>query len=81
MRKRINGIINLKMDDFPLLLLEPCPFCGGDAEIENTHTPCYTVVCSVCGAEKDDTQSYKKDTLTEHLQSAKRAIAGWNVRY
>lgn len=35
--------------DVPLL---PCPFCGSsDLEVENTHTPSYTVECA-CGAER-----------------------------
>ncbi|KGB98081.1 GP46 domain protein [Burkholderia multivorans] len=46
----MNTICKSRIDSAAELL--PCPFCGGtDPEIWNTHTPSFTVQCTVCDAE------------------------------
>ena len=58
--------------------LKPCPFCGGDARIDNTHmTKCfdrpagrlYWAVCETCD-----------DVCGNNSDSFKEAIAAWNTR-
>lgn len=49
--------------------LKPCPFCGGEAEIERYTTKPY-VACSECGC-----------SMPDRHQSETEAIAAWNTRY
>jgi len=83
-------MINLKIEDLQKLnnriALKSCPFCGQSAKLNNTHTPCYWVACSVCGAELTaDIHSYKNErehnSKKLHQKSALRAIELWNKRY
>lgn len=65
--------------------VKTCPFCGGVAKLENTHTPYYWVECIECGAEKTaDIHSYKNEkehySKKLHTESALRAIELWNQR-
>lgn len=62
--------------------LLPCPFCGSeDLELNNTHTACYWVECSQCGAEVSGTAIYSdSDKPEDHLEAAKSAISAWNRR-
>jgi len=54
--------------------LKPCPFCGGEAEVERlgTKRASMIIVCSQCGCclESGDVSGFADD---KHLQ--------WNMRY
>lgn len=48
--------------------LKPCPFCGGDAQIEGAGKANAHIKCLLCGAE------------TECYNGIDRAITAWNRR-
>ena len=85
----MKNIINLKIEDLwkldNRLSVRSCPFCGHSAELQNTHTPCYWVECSNCGAQiTADIHSYRNEkehySKKLHKESALRAIELWNRR-
>lgn len=60
--------------------LMPCPFCGSQAEIENTHTPHYWVQCLFCEAEVSSPTSYIDESNAAHKVSILGAVGAWNKR-
>ena len=61
--------------------LADCPFCGGDATIDNTHTPYYWVECCSCGAEVHSKYKPKSEDNSEHQKSIRGAVKAWNQRF
>lgn len=61
--------------------LKDCPFCGGDAFIENTHTPYYWVECNSCGAQVSSKYKPKNEEISEHEKSIRGAVKAWNQRF
>lgn len=74
------SVISLRATSQTLTTLKPCPFCGGAAQLANTHTASYWVECSICDAERHDQRIGNGDSMRAHRASAKRAIAAWNER-
>lgn len=61
--------------------LKPCPFCGGIAEMENTHTPSYWVECTDCNCQVGDQMSHELyDDIPTHKMSIQNACNAWNTR-
>lgn len=63
--------------------LEACAHCGGlGLEVENTHTPCFTIRCE-CGAEftGESAEELKGTPHHRYKEALRRTIAGWNRRY
>ena len=59
--------------------LKACPFCGCDTpNIQNTHTPCFSISCPECNAEihPDLTRSTRR-SFSKALLAARDA---WNRR-
>lgn len=55
--------------------LKPCPFCGGEAKLENESPARVSFVkCKDCGA-----RTYKYRIAFDHA-SDERAIKAWNMR-
>lgn len=59
--------------------LKPCPFCGGEAEIDNKtimemgyHWESYYVICSKCEA--------KSVCIDERIEEMDKIIEAWNRR-
>lgn len=63
--------------------LQPCPFCGGHAELSHTWTVAWAVACQICGCTIDDPDASgdESNDLTVHRESAKRAADRWNTRF
>lgn len=67
--------------------LKPCPFCGSDdLEIQNTHTPSYSVQCQGCQAEANGPYYYgkamrtRKNCVRQHRKAFDSAVQAWNQR-
>jgi hypothetical protein len=52
------------------VVLKPCPFCGGEAELTGYRAPEFWVHCPQIGCKAS----------TEAFGSKERAIAAWNTR-
>ncbi len=78
--KKICGIINFELADFPDIKLKPCPFCGSEElELINTHTPYYWIECVSCCCELTCSGDYA-NTVADHKKAALNVIGKWNRR-
>jgi len=65
--------------DYEKLL--PCPFCGSaNPEVKNTHTACYWVECTQCGAQVSGDSYPDPEKPISHSRAAMSAIDKWNKR-
>ena len=48
--------------------LKPCPFCGGEANVEEAYMNIFVVACSGCSV------------ITAIYNNAEKAIEAWNRR-
>lgn len=59
--------------------LKPCPFCGGDAKVQE-HCGCYYVICNNCSATSGVVQSKKVYSGNYLICYANEVIDKWNRR-
>lgn len=70
--------------------VKPCPFCGSlHLTIGNSHTPCFSVVCDLCGAtvtgrgvwpRKGSYYPTRKAAMRGYRAAFKSAVEHWNMR-
>ena len=58
--------------------LKPCPFCGGEARIDNEGTDFYAIFCDKCGT----LTSFAKDSNFDgsDFYTKEQVISAWNRR-
>ncbi len=62
--------------------LKACPFCGGNAQLDNTWTAHYWVECTSCEAQVADPaiEFLDHQNISHHRQSMNQAAVAWNTR-
>jgi hypothetical protein len=60
--------------------LQPCPFCGESADIENSAMANYKVYCKCCNAELPGNAFDNIYDPKKHIECINSAVENWNKR-
>ncbi|MGN0553360.1 MAG: Lar family restriction alleviation protein [Oscillospiraceae bacterium] len=58
--------------------LKPCPFCGGEVELEHVDNEFYMISCSKCSSATSFGYTYKDGTARDATRA--ETVKAWNRR-